>query len=79
MGIRSDERDTHVSAGVRLMTSMTYAPEVTSGKSDCLSFSSLASLRGEKRKEKQPNHEVLHKMSTTHWSDFNSTGRDETL
>lgn len=39
------EGDTHVSAGVRLTTSMTYAPEVTSGKSDCLSFSSLASLR----------------------------------
>lgn len=28
------------------MTSMTYAPEVMSGKSDCFSFSSLVSLTG---------------------------------
>lgn len=79
VGMRSDERDTHIWAGARLMTSMTYAPEVTSGKSDCLSFSSLASLSGGRRKEKQPNHEVLYWISTTHWPDFNSTWRDDAL
>lgn len=43
--------DTHVAAGVWLMTSMTYAPEVTSGKSDCLDFSSVASLSGGKQND----------------------------
>lgn len=58
---RSNERATHASAGVRLMTSMTYAPEVTSGKSDCLSFSSLARLRW----EKQPKNELF--LDTLVW------------
>lgn len=45
VGVRTQSKgETHVSAGVRLITSMTYAPEVTSGKSGCLSFSSVASL-----------------------------------
>lgn len=43
--------DTYFSAGVLLMTSMTYTPEVTSGKSDCFSFSSLARLSGDKEKD----------------------------
>lgn len=45
VGVRTQSKgETHVSAGVRLITSMTYAPEVTSGKSGCLSCSSVAIL-----------------------------------
>lgn len=35
---------THASAGVSGITSIIYAPEITSGKSRCRSFSSLALL-----------------------------------
>lgn len=65
---RSIERVTHVSAGVRLMTSMTYAPEVTSGKSDCRSFSSFASLSEEtRRKTAQTWGSVLNVHTTPVW------------
>lgn len=38
---------TYAAAGVLDITSMTYAPEVTSGKSLCRTFSSLVNLQGE--------------------------------
>lgn len=43
-------RSTHVSAGVLGMTSMTYAPEVTSGKSVVLPFNSFARLQKNEEK-----------------------------
>lgn len=59
---KASKSDTHASAGVLLMTSMTYAPDVTSGKSECRSLRSFARLKA-KQKAMTKNPEICLPMS----------------
>lgn len=60
----------YIAAGVFAITSITYAPEVMSGKSRCRVFSSFANLEGEKRDNKALQSFKVPQKRSHKWQHF---------
>lgn len=60
----------YIAAGVFAITSITYAPEVMSGKSRCRVFSSFANLEGEKRENETHQSFKVPQEKSHKWQQF---------